>query len=127
YVKMAGDAPGDSLQMDGTELPSKSVGQRFAIFSAGVAMNLLFAVVVLPIVLAIGVQFHSTRIGGVLVGGPAWRAGLERGDEVRAVSGHKVDDFNDVVAEVALSGNDAVELDVVRAAAAAADRATVEP
>jgi regulator of sigma E protease len=125
YVKMAGDAPGDSLQMDGTELPSKSVGQRFAIFSAGVAMNLVFAIVVLPIVLAIGVQFHSTRIGGVLPGGPAWRAGLERGDEVRAVSGHKVDDFQDVMAEVALSGNDAVELEVVRRAARVEGRGEV--
>jgi regulator of sigma E protease len=122
YVKMAGDAPGDSLEFDGTDLPSKSVGQRFAIFSAGVVMNLIFAVVVLPIVLAIGVQFHSTRIGGVLPGGPAWRAGLERGDEVRAVSGHRVDDFNDVIAEVALSGNDAVEVEVVRAAALAQGR-----
>src|SRR5262245_49431786 len=126
YVKMAGDAPGDALQMDGTELPSKSVGQRFAIFSAGVAMNVVFAVVVLPIVLAIGVQFHSTRIGGVQVGGPAWRAGLERGDEVRSVSGHKVDDFNDVMAEVALSGSDAVELEVVRGTARAAGRTDVE-
>ena len=119
YVKMAGDAPGDSLEFDGSELPSKSVGQRFAIFSAGVAMNLLFAIVVLPIVLAIGVQFHSTRIGGVQPGGPAWRAGLERGDEVRSVAGHQVDDFNDVIAEVALSGSDAVEVEVVRAAARA--------
>jgi len=115
YVKMAGDAPGDVSQLDGSDLPSKSIGQRFAIFSAGVAMNLVFAAVVLPIVLALGVQFHSTRVGSVAVGGPAWVAGLARGDEVRAVAGHRVDDFNDVIAEIALSGSDQVELEIVRA------------
>jgi regulator of sigma E protease len=115
YVKMAGDAPGDVAQLDGSDLPSKSIGQRFAIFGAGVAMNLVFAAVVLPVVLALGVQFHSTRIGQVTVGAPAWIAGLERGDEVRSVGGHRVDDFNDVIAEIALSGSDAVELEVVRA------------
>jgi regulator of sigma E protease len=120
YVKMAGDAPGDVSQLDGSDLPSKSIGQRFAIFSAGVAMNLVFAAVVLPIVLALGVQFHSTRVGQVTVGGPAWRAGLERGDEVRSVAGHRVDDFNDLIAEIALSGNDSdgkpqpVDLEVLR-------------
>jgi regulator of sigma E protease len=131
YVKMAGDAPGDALQLDGTELPSKSVGQRFAIFCAGVVMNLVFAAIVLPIVLAIGVQFHSTRIGAVAPGGPAWQAGLERGDEVLRVSGHRVDDFNDVIAEVALSGSETVDLEVQRPAAEGStpviERLTVQP
>jgi regulator of sigma E protease len=115
YVKMAGDAPGDVSTLDGSDLPSKTIGQRFAIFSAGVAMNLVFAALVLPIVLALGVQFHSTRIGSVAVGGPAWIAGLERGDEVRSVGGHRVDDFNDVIAEIALSGSSTVDLEVLRA------------
>ncbi len=118
YVKMAGDNPGDALQGDGSELPNKGVGQRFAIFSAGVAMNLLFAVVVLPIVLAVGVQFHSTRVGAVQPGGPAWLAGIGKGDEVVGVGGHPVVEFNDVIAEVALSGNEGLELELVRARAA---------
>jgi regulator of sigma E protease len=116
YVKMAGDNPGDPLQGDGGELPSKSVGQRFAIFAAGVAMNLVFAIVVLPIVLAVGVQFTSTRIGSVQPGGPAWFAGISKGDEVVTVRGHRVTDFNDVVAEVALAGSDVVDVDLNRPA-----------
>jgi regulator of sigma E protease len=115
YVKMAGDNPGDSLQGDGGDLPSKSVGQRFAIYSAGVVMNLLFAFVVLPLVLAVGVQFHSTTIGSVQTGGPAWRAGFQKGDEVVIVADHRVDDFNDVIAEVALSGPDGVMIERRRA------------
>ncbi|MSR47436.1 MAG: RIP metalloprotease RseP [Planctomycetes bacterium] len=114
YVKMAGDNPGDSLQGDGTDLPSKTVGQRFAIYVAGVVMNLLFAVIALPIVLAVGVQFHSTTIGSVQPGGPAWKAGIEKGDEVLAIDGHRADDFNDVIAEVALSGADGVVIEFLR-------------
>ncbi len=116
YVKMAGDNPGDALQGDGGDLPSKSVGQRFAIFSAGVVMNLIFALVALPIALSVGVQFHSTRVGSVQAGGPAWKSGLAKGDEIVAVDAHRVDDFNDIIAEVALSGADGVEIEVIRAA-----------
>ncbi len=116
YVKMAGDNPGDALQGDGSDLPSKSVGQRFAIFAAGVVMNLLFALIVLPIVLAVGVQFHSTRVGSVQLGGAAWKAGVAKDDEIVRVDGHHVDDFNDVVAEVALSGADGIEIELVRPA-----------
>jgi regulator of sigma E protease len=119
YVKMAGDNPGESLQGDGGELPSKSVGQRFAIFSAGVVMNLIFAVVVLPIVLAVGVQFHSTRIGGVTPGGPAWLAGIAKGDEVVSIGGHPAIQFDDLVAEVALAGPDKIEVEIAREGAAA--------
>jgi regulator of sigma E protease len=114
YVKMAGDNPGDSLQGDGGDLPSKSVGQRFAIYSAGVVMNVLFALVVLPIVLAIGVQFHATTIGSVQSGSPAWRAGLQKGDVVVAVDDHEIDDFNDLIADVALSGADGVVIHIDR-------------
>lgn len=127
YVKMAGDNPGDALQGDGSDLPSKSVGQRFLIFVAGVVMNLIFALVALPIVLSVGVQFHSTRVGSVQAGGPAWIAGLAKGDEIVAVDDHRVDDFNDVIAEVALSGADGVELEVVRAVDVASGDAATRP
>jgi len=114
YVKMAGDNPGDSLQGDGGDLPSKTVGQRFAIYSAGVVMNVIFALIVLPIVLAVGVQFHATTIGSIQPGSPAWKAGLQKGDVVVAVDDHVVDDFNDLIADVALSGADGVVIHVDR-------------
>jgi len=121
YVKMAGDNPGDALQGDGGDLPSKSVGARFAIYAAGVVMNLLFAFIVLPIVLAVGVQFHDTTIGSVQAGGPAWRAGLQKGDEIVVVADHRVDDFNDLIAEVALSGPEGVTIERRRRGAAESD------
>jgi len=133
YVKMAGDNPGDPLQGDGGELPSKPVGQRFAIFAAGVVMNLIFALVALPIVLAAGVQFTTTRIGSVQGGGPAWFAGIAKGDEVYSVGGHRVADFNDVIAEIALTGDELVDIELLRAGAVeggdepSTDRVTLRP
>jgi regulator of sigma E protease len=114
YVKMAGDNPGEALEGDDSELPSKSIAQRFAIFSAGVVMNLIFAAVTLPLVLAVGVNFHSTVVGGVSPGGPAWKAGLQPDDEVTRVNGHEVYDFNDVVAGIALGDPEGVSLEFVR-------------
>jgi len=102
YVKMAGDNPGENLQGASDELPNKSVGQRFAIYSAGVVMNVLFAMIALPIVLAIGVMFNSTEVGTVVEGGAAWRAGLRTGDDLLEVGDSKVFNFPEVVTQVAL-------------------------
>ncbi len=114
YVKMAGDNPGETLEGDEGELPSKSVLQRLAIFSAGVVMNLLFALVTLPVVLAVGVMFHSTVVGTVESGGPAWQAGLRPGDEIVRVGDHEVYDFSNVVAQIALSDPESLEIEFVR-------------
>jgi len=46
YVKMAGEEPSDSGRAPAPdELPSKSVGQRFFIYSGGVLMNVAFGLV----------------------------------------------------------------------------------
>src|SRR5262249_15019295 len=52
FVRMAGeDALHDRRAAKPDELMAKSVGQRFFIYSGGVLMNLVFALVVLPLVL----------------------------------------------------------------------------
>ena len=74
YVKMAGEesAPGVAPLPD--ELPAKSVGQRFFIYSGGVLMNVIFALVVLPPLLFYGVPFPEPLIGAVAPGGPLRRS-----------------------------------------------------
>jgi regulator of sigma E protease len=58
YVKMAGEEhAGGPIQPD--DLRAKSVGQRFFIFSGGVLMNVVFGLVVFPIVLFYGVPFSA--------------------------------------------------------------------
>ena len=103
FVRMAGEdrfGSGESFQSD--ELGAKSVGQRFLIFSGGVLMNVLFGLVVFPIVLFYGVPFEEPVIGRAIPGGPAWEAGLEPGTRVLEVNGNPIVGFHYIANEVAL-------------------------
>jgi regulator of sigma E protease len=82
YVKMAGEE-GDSSVPGPGDLRSKSVPQRFFIFSGGVLMNVAFALVVFPIVLMSGVPFASPVIGAAV---PAGRPGTRASSRARACS-----------------------------------------
>ncbi len=109
YVKMAGDAPGEGEgQKD--ELLARSVGEKALIYSGGVAMNMLFALVVFPIIFTVGVPMDRPAAGHVTPGGPAWRAGIEEGDEILEINGNEILGFTDVVLEVALCDPDATEM-----------------
>ncbi|MEO6711520.1 MAG: RIP metalloprotease RseP [Planctomycetota bacterium] len=120
FVKMAGEegVPGGAPLPD--ELPAKSVGQRFFIYSGGVLMNVVFALLVFPPLLFFGVPFPEPMVGGTDPGGPAWRAGLEPGTRILAVDDEPVFSFDAFQSEVALSGNEELELRV-RAPGASAD------
>lgn len=115
YVKMAGEEPGeeDAGPSPG-DLRSKTVGQRFLIFSGGVIMNVIFGLVVFPILFWIGVPFTQPLIGSPTPGGPAWSAGLEEGTRVLEVNGQRVITFPEILNEVALGDPDSCELLVQR-------------
>ena len=61
---------------------AKSVPQRMAIISAGVIMNVIFAVVMAFVAYGIGVPETPATVGGTIAGGPAWQAGLRTGDRL---------------------------------------------
>ncbi len=103
FVKMAGEEGAvDGRPPAPDELPAKSVGQRFLIYSGGVLMNVAFALVVFPIILAIGVPFAEPMIGATTPGSPAWHAGLQAGTRVESVNGNGVYSFMNIPNEVAL-------------------------
>ena len=113
YVKMAGevgDGTGRAPRPD--DLVSKSVGQRFFIYSGGVLMNVAFALVVFPLVLASGVP-TTEPIVVPDKGSPAWQAGLEPGARVLSVNGDAVYDFFHIPSEVALAGRGPIDFVVV--------------
>jgi regulator of sigma E protease len=114
YVKMAGDTPGEEASGAPDELTSKSVGQRFVIFSAGVIMNMVLAVALFPIAFAGGVSFPKPEIGSVDAGGPAWKAGLQPGDEIERVSNRRIYGFQDIGVEVAIGDPKGIPLQVRR-------------
>jgi regulator of sigma E protease len=110
YVKMAGEFPDSARTPAPDELHAKSVGQRFFIYSGGVIMNVIFALVVFPIVLASGVPVLRPVVAAPTPGTPAWHAGIPAGTEILAVDGEEVYDFFHIPNEVALSGTGPIEL-----------------
>ncbi len=77
-------AEGDDAEyeLDPRSFPAKSVPARMAIISAGVIMNLIFAVIFGAIAYRFGVPFMTTEVGRVAEGSPAWQAGLQPGDKI---------------------------------------------
>jgi regulator of sigma E protease len=67
-----------------------------AIISAGVIMNVIFAVLMASLAYGIGVREMTCALSSVRTGGAAWRAGLRTGDEIVAIAGRKDPIFNDL-------------------------------
>ena len=63
--------------LDPRSYTAKTVSQRMAIISAGVIVNLIFAVIFATIAYSRGVPIMPCEIGQVIPGGPAWKAGLQ--------------------------------------------------
>ena len=103
YVKMAGEDPTRPSTGKPDEFGSKKVWQRILVISAGVIMNVVFARVALPIAFSVGIPFDTPVVGGVAPGGPAWLAGVRRGDRVLAVDGRKILTFEDIQLDVAVA------------------------
>jgi len=113
YVRMAGEeAALEGRPAEPDELGAKSVGQRFLIYSGGVIANVIFALVVFPLLFMIGVPFQQTILGDSGPGGPAWHAGIEPGTRVLSVNGNEVYDYAHIPTEVALGSPELVVLEV---------------
>ena len=89
---------------------AKSVSQRFLMYSGGVIMNVVFGLVVFPILFWQGVDFVRPAVGSVEPGSPAWQAELPVGAEVLEVNGQKTYEFMHVVMAVALGDPTATEV-----------------
>lgn len=77
-VEQAAGRPG----LDPRSYPAKSVPQRMAIISAGVIMNLIFAVIFSAIAYKMGLIYTPCIVGGTVPGDPAWQANLQTGDKI---------------------------------------------
>ncbi len=114
FCRMAGEDPASA---DGApapyELRAKSVGQRFFIYSGGVLMNVLFALVAMPLVMFLGVPFSEPVVGEVVRGGPAWHARIEPGARILAINGAPVAAFDFIEPEVALGPQHSTEIVVL--------------
>jgi len=104
YVQMKGEQAVDGTSPD--SLHAKSVAARFFIYSGGIIMNFLFALLVIPILFRIGVPMQAAIAGSVEAGSPAWEAGIQPGDRFTSLDGRRLHSFNDFASSVALSDVD---------------------
>ena len=114
YVRMAGDDFAGNVDRSREPLPDELMGkpplQRFIIYSGGVVMNLVFAVIVFPLALLAGVPSLLPVIGEPASGSPLWLARLEPGTLIEEVNGVEIFDVNHIESEVAMAGAKPVEL-----------------
>ena len=106
-------------QLDPRSYTAKSVPQRMAIISAGVIMNVIFAVVFATIAFRFGVPYQPCIVAGTVPGDPAWLAELEPGDKIVQIhKDEKPSDHlrydKDLVTNVILSKNTPLDLLIER-------------
>lgn len=73
---------GETYYVDRRSYLAKSVPQRMAIISAGVIMNVIFAFIFAVIAYGMGVPYLPSIVSETVPGSPAWKAGIEPGDEI---------------------------------------------
>lgn len=118
FVKMLGqeDANPNAISDDPRSYQRCAVGKRMIVVSAGVVMNLIFAVLLFVVVFLAGVKFEAPIVGSVDPDGPAGMTlprdaealgiqtpGLLPGDRILSVNGEPQPIFNDVAIEIAMS------------------------
>lgn len=94
---------------DPRSYPAKPVWQRMIIISAGVIMNLIFAVIFAALAYRQGVSYTPCIVGGTAPGNPAWVRGLNAGDKIIQIGRHGQRDEQlrfdkDLVTDVLLNG-----------------------
>ena len=123
YVKMLGGEEGEELSPE--EKPfafsTQPVWKRALIVSAGPAFNVLLTLVLLAVVLAAKMPVNvpklgqiTPRIGKVLVGSPAQKAGLKAGDLITGVDGRPVATWFDLVEDVSTKPGQRIRITVKR-------------
>ena len=103
----SGDLPAEPTSdphpaWDPRSYPAQSVPERMAIISAGVIMNVIFAILMASLAFGLGVREVASGTSAVRPGGAAWRAGLRTGDEIVAIGGKPVTVFKELQKKVTL-------------------------
>ncbi len=99
YVKLLDEreAPVDAAEVS-RAFNRRPHWQRILVLLAGPAFNIVFAVLLLAALNWVnGITHVRPVVGDVIAESPAARAGLKRGEEIRAIDGEPVQDQSDVV------------------------------
>ena len=119
---------GETYLVDKRSYIAKSVPQRMAIISAGVIMNVIFAVIFAVIAFGIGVPFVPCVVSDTTVGSASWEAGLRPGDEIVLVGDIENPSFSELKGGVTLGDlENGIPFAVRRAATGEVERLNIKP
>lgn len=94
---------------------SQPVKNRLLVIGAGPLMNFLLAVLLFAVIFfVVGVPAKEAKIGGVVPGEPAARAGLKAGDVIIGIDGRTVEKWDEVVALISQRAGKETEVRVLR-------------
>jgi regulator of sigma E protease len=117
YVKMVGEAPDSELEpsMVPLSFSHKSVLRRGIIVLAGPAFNLLLSVAIFVGFFQIsGLPIMKAEVGEVQEGMPAHAAGVRTGDQIVAVDGESVGQWEEMAELIKERGGRPLEFQVLR-------------
>jgi regulator of sigma E protease len=119
YVKMAGENPDEQLTGKADEFMSRSKWERFLVYIAGPAMNLILAFVVMTFVLYQGADVPAYEseppvIGRVVENSPAAKAGLKPGDRILEINDREVPTWEKYSVEILPKAGRQVAIQVLR-------------
>jgi regulator of sigma E protease len=116
YVKMVGE--GDDVELTAEERLRSFSDQpplkRIVIVAAGPVFNLLFAWAIFIVIFMVGVPSVTTKVGEVVPGKPAAKAGVLAGDRITAVNGKPVSRWEDFAKIIAAGKLTPLEIAVLR-------------
>jgi len=126
YVRFVGDmnaasAPGDAEELPPElrehSFPVKPVWQRFLIVLAGPAANFLLAIIIFAGLFCLVAAPDTNKIGRIEPKSAAAVAGIQRGDRILAVSGHKTPTLDEVRSVIEPRPNQFVRIELERGGA----------
>ncbi len=121
YVRMAGmegnliEGYEESQASPQERFDQKPLWQRSLIVVAGPAMNFLLTIFLVSLVFGIaGAPTGNLLVSEVIPGGPAEKAGIQKGDVLIAVNARPVHDLEEVVQTISSSGGKTITLTIRR-------------
>ncbi|MEM8943807.1 MAG: site-2 protease family protein [Planctomycetota bacterium] len=119
---------GEKYVVDKRSYLAKSVPQRMAIISAGVIMNVIFAVVFATIAYGLGVPVIPSIVSHVAPGSAAYQADIRPGDEIVAIGETQNPSFSQLMQSVTLGDlENGIEFQVKRAATSETETINLKP
>jgi len=117
YVKIIGMSNLEEVapEDEARSYRAKSYWQRMPVVLAGPAVNIALGVILLLVVYAsFGYTLGTRQIATVTPGSAAATAGLLPGDEIVAVDGTNIEEFDDISSQIQPAGGRRVEVTVLR-------------